>query len=432
MSFLTQTTHHVLDSLIQRQAAPEQKRIEEKCCALTGCNIPSLLIESHIKPRELCESNDPVDPYNKIILEARFERLFSQGFISFADDGSILLAQSLTSTQCCTLGLSHGLHLRSALEPRSLPYLRYHREHVFQGSAEAMPITPLPNYHYITPPHCETLTLFKYLTPAALDGLICHGDFRITFREDANDPTEMLPIDTPGYIEPDHFGAISFTTRHNNHPMWGNYAACYTGACVKLEIPYFKINEQYPLTKLEQIYAEDEQLSSVQGEHFIYRWREPDGLNNIGDIIVKCQYSDKPCNYSLSSKLVIGRTIEEAQRLSKPHEVEFARHKRLEVSTKHTDWAYEDEYRLPLRKEECTRATPPPMEMCFSNALTRFVTEIILAPKSTLSQTELERQIARKRAEIKADAEATEYYLPPNVSLKKARFETDSYAIIVE
>lgn len=432
MTFLTQTTHHVLDNLIQRQATPEQKRIEEKCCALTGCNIPSLLIESHIKPRELCESNESVDPYNKIILEARFERLFSQGFISFADDGSILLAQSLTNTQCCTLGLSHGLHLRSNLDPRGLPYLRYHREHVFQGRAESMPIAPLPNYHYITPPHCEILTLYKYLTPAALDGLIRHGDFRITFREDANDPTEMLPIGTPSYIEPDHFGAVSFTTRHNNHPMWGNYAACFTGACVKLEIPYFKENKQHPLNNLEKIYADEEELSPIQGEHFIFRWREPGGLNNIGDIIVKCQYSDKPCEYTLSSKVATGRTIEESQRLSSSYEVEFARQKRLEVSTKHIDWAYEDEYRLLLRKEDCTRATPPPMEMCFSNALTRYVTEIILAPKSLLTPSDLALQIARKRTEIKADSKATEYYLPPHVDLKQASFAPDSYTIIAK
>lgn len=102
-------------------------------CALTGCDIPELLIAGHAKPWADSAPAERIDPYNGFPLEARFDRLFDQGLISFADDGRILLSRALSSAQCLTLGLTPALHLRAPLHPRHLPYLRYHREHVFHS-----------------------------------------------------------------------------------------------------------------------------------------------------------------------------------------------------------------------------------------------------------------------------------------------------------
>lgn len=102
-------------------------------CALTGCDLPELLIAGHAKPWADATPAERIDPYNGLPLEARFDRLFDQGLITFADDGTIRLSPALSTAQRCTLGLTPTLRLRAPLHPRHLPYLRYHREHIFQA-----------------------------------------------------------------------------------------------------------------------------------------------------------------------------------------------------------------------------------------------------------------------------------------------------------
>lgn len=104
----------------------------DNCCAVTGCALPELLVASHAKPWAASTPSERLDPYNGFPLEARFDRLFDQGLITFMDDGQAILSPRLTPELCQQLHLSPALHLRFRPDPRHLPYLRYHREHVFQ------------------------------------------------------------------------------------------------------------------------------------------------------------------------------------------------------------------------------------------------------------------------------------------------------------
>lgn len=101
-------------------------------CALTGVNVPELLVASHAKP--WCDSSDDerLDPYNGFLLESRFDRLFDQGLISFNDDGGIILSSLLTEEQCSLLGVSPNLKIKW-IHQNHLPYLNWHRNRVFRA-----------------------------------------------------------------------------------------------------------------------------------------------------------------------------------------------------------------------------------------------------------------------------------------------------------
>lgn len=99
-------------------------------CAVTGCDIETVLVASHAKP--WCESTNQerLDPFNGLLLAASVDRLFDTGMISFSDDGWIIVCPGLTDIQLSRVGLSRESRL-SRVEEHHLPYLRAHRSQVF-------------------------------------------------------------------------------------------------------------------------------------------------------------------------------------------------------------------------------------------------------------------------------------------------------------
>lgn len=100
-------------------------------CPLTGVSIPALLRASHAKPWKDCTNAERVNPYNGFLLEARMDALFDQGYISFADSGELLISGSLGSDDILKLGLGELASLPKITQEH-LPYLAWHREHVFR------------------------------------------------------------------------------------------------------------------------------------------------------------------------------------------------------------------------------------------------------------------------------------------------------------
>ncbi|MCS4534012.1 HNH endonuclease [Neisseria montereyensis] len=64
-----------------------------KACPLTGINIPSFLIASHIKPWAKSKVREKLDINNGILLAVHLDKLFDVGDISFDNDG-LLICQS--------------------------------------------------------------------------------------------------------------------------------------------------------------------------------------------------------------------------------------------------------------------------------------------------------------------------------------------------
>jgi hypothetical protein len=64
----------------------------EKRCRITGVDRPEHLIASHIKPWRSADNQERLHPENGFMLTPSIDHLFDKGFISFEDNGSILLA----------------------------------------------------------------------------------------------------------------------------------------------------------------------------------------------------------------------------------------------------------------------------------------------------------------------------------------------------
>lgn len=100
-----------------------------KGCAISGYYGTSLLVASHIKPWSHCSNKkEKVDHYNGLLLLPNYDKLFDKGLISFEDDGSILISNSLCDPE--VFGIDDSIKIN--LKKRNKKYMRYHREQVFK------------------------------------------------------------------------------------------------------------------------------------------------------------------------------------------------------------------------------------------------------------------------------------------------------------
>ncbi|MEJ2882275.1 HNH endonuclease [Pedobacter sp. GR22-6] len=97
-------------------------------CAVSHIDIPELLKASHIKPWKDSNDSEKLDPYNGLLLSPIFDTLFDKGFISFDDDGKILLSSAVMSL-CEKLNIS-GAEKLTKVYSSSRAFLRFHRENI--------------------------------------------------------------------------------------------------------------------------------------------------------------------------------------------------------------------------------------------------------------------------------------------------------------
>lgn len=99
-------------------------------CPLTGLDVRSLLIASHIKPWSKCNNEERLDPFNGLMLAPNIDRLFDTGLITFDPDGTIKISPKIDPENQERLGIFSDMKLK--IEPESEKYFEYHRNHVFQ------------------------------------------------------------------------------------------------------------------------------------------------------------------------------------------------------------------------------------------------------------------------------------------------------------
>jgi hypothetical protein len=97
-------------------------------CAVTGADI--LVDASHIKPWRICSDFDRINPYNGIALSPLYHRAFDLRYISFADDGSILVSATFRE-RLQQIGMNLSARI-SGLTEDHRPYLEHHRKHIFR------------------------------------------------------------------------------------------------------------------------------------------------------------------------------------------------------------------------------------------------------------------------------------------------------------
>ncbi len=99
-------------------------------CPVTGIKQEQLLLASHIKPWQVCNNVERLDPMNGILLSALADRLFDKGLVSFSPDGVVLVSKYLSAEDREKCGVHSWHPLR--VDDHSGAYLDYHRTIVFE------------------------------------------------------------------------------------------------------------------------------------------------------------------------------------------------------------------------------------------------------------------------------------------------------------
>lgn len=100
-------------------------------CSITGLQTVSLLRASHIKPWKISDNKERLTPYNGLLLIPDYDFLFDRGYISFKNNGSILVSQRLSPFARKVFDVQDDLRLRRVF-PASKEYLDLHRTTVFE------------------------------------------------------------------------------------------------------------------------------------------------------------------------------------------------------------------------------------------------------------------------------------------------------------
>ena len=119
----------------QHKYKVEQLDLWDGACAVTGITEQSLLRASHAKPWSDPTITDAerLDPANGLPLVVHLDALFDAGWISFADDGAMLVSPHIESSVVALYSLSSNLHLRIVPSQAQAKYLSYHRNKVFRS-----------------------------------------------------------------------------------------------------------------------------------------------------------------------------------------------------------------------------------------------------------------------------------------------------------
>jgi predicted restriction endonuclease len=100
-------------------------------CSVTGLQNVSLLRASHIKPWKDSDNNERLTPFNGLLLIPDYDFLFDRGYISFKNNGNVVVSQRLSPFARKVFDVRDELQLRKVF-PASKEYLEFHRSEVFE------------------------------------------------------------------------------------------------------------------------------------------------------------------------------------------------------------------------------------------------------------------------------------------------------------
>lgn len=114
----------------QGQFRQSVSRTEQRC-RLTGVSDLDFLIASHIKPWKDCNNQERLDGGNGLMLAPHVDRLFDRGWISFKDNGCLLVALAAVDVlKAWHIDPDMNVGMFSSTQSA---YLAYHRLHIFKS-----------------------------------------------------------------------------------------------------------------------------------------------------------------------------------------------------------------------------------------------------------------------------------------------------------
>lgn len=104
------------------------RKYNGKCC-LCGVDEDAVLVASHIRPWNQSDAHEKLDLDNGLLLCPNHDRLFDRGFISFDDQGVILISDKLSNNSKVFMNVHERMHIEVSDDNRE--YIKYHRNNIF-------------------------------------------------------------------------------------------------------------------------------------------------------------------------------------------------------------------------------------------------------------------------------------------------------------
>lgn len=98
-------------------------------CRITKVSRPEHLIASHIKPWRVSSNEERIDGENGLLLTPSVDHLFDKGFISFKNNGELIVSGVAEQPSLQRMGIPVGGHFNAGIFTRKQSgYLEYHRD----------------------------------------------------------------------------------------------------------------------------------------------------------------------------------------------------------------------------------------------------------------------------------------------------------------
>lgn len=120
----------IIKSRIGQSAFKKALLAVEKKCRLCGVSDERFLVASHIKPWSQSDNQERLDVNNGLLLCPNHDALFDKGYISFDDDGVILISANLDEAAKVFLNINESMKI--AINERRQHYMEWHRENIFK------------------------------------------------------------------------------------------------------------------------------------------------------------------------------------------------------------------------------------------------------------------------------------------------------------
>ncbi|WHY65640.1 HNH endonuclease signature motif containing protein [Neobacillus sp. SuZ13] len=101
----------------------------EMKCKLCGASDERFLIASHIKPWVHSNNKERLDVDNGLLLCPNHDALFDKGYISFEDNGDILISASIDESTRLLFNINNKFKIK--MNKKQLQYMQWHRENKF-------------------------------------------------------------------------------------------------------------------------------------------------------------------------------------------------------------------------------------------------------------------------------------------------------------
>lgn len=121
----------VIKSRIGQSAFKKALLAIDKKCRLCGVSDERFLVGSHIKPWSQSNNQERLDVNNGLLLCPNHDALFDKGYISFDEDGTILISDSLDEVTKVFLNINETMNI--SMNEDQQQYMKWHRGNIFKS-----------------------------------------------------------------------------------------------------------------------------------------------------------------------------------------------------------------------------------------------------------------------------------------------------------